>query len=168
MPPKTSHQVSPTFRQFNRQIWRDLLRRFLACPHLLCPWELGSDGHTRRQHVSSAHGGVQLLACGDILGRTDAQDLEVHVDACDYCKRDEEWTEMSTFAHLNGLLHDDVHEELRRRGVCDAFLELSRQQYPDDVTHDNDSDARGALPKLSEDINYAELAMEATNTDKIP
>ncbi|KAF6845438.1 hypothetical protein CMUS01_00013 [Colletotrichum musicola] len=168
MAPDTPHQASPTVRQFSRQKWRDLLRRFLACPHPLCPWELGSDGHTRRQHVSSAHGGVHLLACGDILGSTDAQDLEVHVDACDYCKQDEEWPVMSTFAHLNDLLHDDVHKELRRRGVHDVFLEMCRQTYPENIANDDDPDTPRALPTNSEDIKYAKSAMEATNADKIP
>ncbi|KAF6820290.1 hypothetical protein CPLU01_12830 [Colletotrichum plurivorum] len=164
----TPHHASATVRQLNRQRWRELLRRFLAYPHPLCPWELGSDGHTRRQHISSAHGGVQLLACGDILGRDDAHDLDFHVDACDYCKRDEVWPEMSMFAHLSDLLHDDVHRELRHRGIHDVFLELSRQKYPDDVAHDNDSYTRGVLPAKLVDIKHAELAMEATNADNVP
>lgn len=75
---------------------------------------------------------------------------------------------MSTFAHLNDMLHDELHRELRRRGVHDVFLELSRQQYPDNIANDDNSNTQGALPTKPEDIKYAELATEATNADTVP
>ncbi|KAJ3947648.1 hypothetical protein N0V92_013137 [Colletotrichum tropicale] len=66
-----------------------------TCPHMTCPWEVGSDDKTKQEHILEAHGEIQRLVCGAELGRNDPCDIEFHEEFCGTCNHGEEQTQQT-------------------------------------------------------------------------